>query len=56
MLKMSCQLTSALLATSVNNSKVISNSGGNNKKLAKSDFTKLVLRVEEPSFITPNAK
>ena len=56
MLKASCQPASALPATIVDNSKIISSSGGNNKKLAKFDFTKLVRRAEEPGFLTPNAR
>ena len=56
MLKISPQLTSTLLATDVDNSKVIGNSDKNKRKLAKSDFIKLVRRAKEPSFVTPNAR
>ena len=55
-LKTSYQLASALLATSVDNNEVVGTSGGNNKKSAKSDFTKLVCGAEKSSLLTPNAK
>ena len=56
MLKTSLQPAGVLPATGVNNSKVISSSGGNDGKLAKSDFTKPLRGVEDPSFLTLNAK
>ena len=56
MLKMSPQPAGALLATAVDNSEVIGNSSRNEKKSAKSDFTKPVRRVEKPSFLTPVTK
>ena len=56
MLKTSPQPASALPATSVNNSEVIGSSSGNDRKSAKSDFTKPVRRVGEPSFLTLDAK
>ena len=52
MLKTSTQLASALLATSVDNSKVVGSSARNDKKSAKSNFTKLVCRVEEFDFLS----
>ena len=56
MLKTSPQLADALLATSVDNSKVVVNSSGNNRKSAKSNFTKPVRSAKEPSFLTLDAK
>ena len=56
MLKISSQPACALPATDIDNSKVVSSSGKNNKKLAKSDFTKLMHRAEEPSFLTSEAR
>ena len=56
MLKTSPQPAGALLATVVDDSEVVGSSGGNEGKLAKSDFTKPVRRVEEPSFLTPDAR
>ena len=56
MLKASSQPVSILLATSVDNSEVIDSSGENDRKLAKSNFTKPMYRVEESSFLTPNAR
>ena len=56
MLKTSPQSASALPVTSINDSKVISSSSKNNRKLTKSDFTKLVRRAEKPSFLTPNTR
>ena len=53
---MSPKLASALPATSVNDSEVVSSSGGNNKKLAKSNFTKPMYKVKKSSFLTPNAR
>ena len=56
MLKTSPQPAGALLVTAVDNSKVVRSSSGNEGKSAKSDFTKPVRGVEEPSFLTPDAK
>ena len=56
MLKTSPQPAGALLATVVDDSEVVGSSGGNEGKLAKSDFTKPVRRVEELSFLTPDAR
>ena len=56
MLKMSRQLAGTLPVTSVNDSKVVRSSDRNDKKLAKSNFTKPVHRAEEPSFFAPNAR
>ena len=55
-LKMSPQPADALPATTVDDSKVIRSSGGNERKLAKSDFTKPIRRAEKPSFLTPYAR
>ena len=55
-LKTSPQPASALPATGVNNSEVIRSSDGNDRKLAKSDFSKPVYKTEEPSFLTPDAR
>ena len=56
MLKTSLQLAGALSATSIDNSNIIDNSIKNNKKSAKSNFTKPVHRAEEPSFLTSDAR
>ena len=56
MLKTSLQPTDALLVTSVDNSKVVENSGENKGKSVKSDFTKPMCRGEEPSFLTSDTK
>ena len=56
MLKTSFQPASALLATSVDDSKVVGSSSKNKGKLDKSDFTKPVRGAEEPSFLTPDAR
>ena len=56
MLKVSSQLASALPATGVDNSEVISNSCKNNRKSIKSDLTKPVYRAEEPSFLISDIK
>ena len=56
MLKISPQLAGTVLATDVDNSKVVGSSSRNNRKSAKSGFTKLVYGVEELSFLTPNAR
>ena len=56
MLKTSSQQAGALLATGVNNSKVIGSSGRNNEKSAKSDFIKPVRKAEESSFLTFNTR
>ena len=55
MLKTSLQPAGTLLATAVNDSKVVGRSGGNEEKSAKSDFIKPVRRVEESIFLTPDA-
>ena len=55
-LKTSPQPADALPATGVDDSEVIRSSGRNEEKLAKSDFTKPVRRVEEPSFLTSDAR
>ena len=49
---MSPYLASTLSATGVDNSKVVSSSDRNDKKLAKSDFTKLICKAKEFSFLT----
>ena len=56
MLKTSFQLDGTLPATSVDDSKVVGSSDGNEGKSAKSDFTKPVCRAEKPSFLTPGAR
>ena len=56
MLKTRPQPAGALPATAVDDSKVVGNSGGNEGKSAKSDFTKPVRGAEEPSFLTPDAR
>ena len=56
MLKTSFQLAGVLPATGVDDREVIGSGGGNDRKLAKSDFTKSVRGVEEPSFLTPDAR
>ena len=56
MLKENAQPAGALLATAVNNSKVVSSIDRNNIKSAQSDFTKPVCEAEESSFIAPNAR
>ena len=55
-LKINPQSASILLAISVDNSEVVGSSSENNRKLAKSDFTKLVHRAKESSFLILNAK
>ena len=56
MLKTSSKQAGALPATDIENGEVVSSSSGNNRKLAKSDFTKPVHGVEEPSFLITNAR
>ena len=56
MLKTIPQPSGALSATSINNSKVVGNSGENDRKSAKSDFTKPVRRAEEPGSLTSDAR
>ena len=56
MLKISPQPADALSATSIDNSEVVRNSSKNEGKLAKSDFTKPMRRVEESSFLTTDAQ
>ena len=55
-LKISPQPSSVLPAIRIDNRKVISSSGENDRKSAKSDFTKPVQRVEKPSFLTSDAR
>ena len=55
-LKMSPQPAGTLPATAVDDIKVVGSSGGNKGKLAKSDFTKPMRGVEEPSFLTLDAR
>ena len=55
-LKTSPQLADTLLVTDVDDSKVVSSSGRNNKKSAKSDFTKPMYRAKEPSFLIPDTR
>ena len=56
MLKISPKPASAPPAIDVDDSEIVNNSGGNDRKLAKSDFTKLVRRVEKPSSLTLNTR
>ena len=56
MLKVSSQPANALLATCVDNSQVVGSICRNNRKLVKSDFTKLMRRAEKPSFLTFDAR
>ena len=56
MLKMSPQLAGVLPATGINNSKIVRSTSENDRKLAKSDFTKLVHRAEKHNFLTPDAR
>ena len=56
MLKTSLWLADVLPAIGINNSKVIRSGGRNNRKSAKSDFSKPMYRVEEPNFLTYNTK
>ena len=56
MLKTSPKPTGALSATGIEDSKDVGSSGGNKRKLAKSDFTKPVHRAEKHSFLTSNAR
>ena len=56
MLKTSSKPASTLLATTIDDSEIIGSSGRNKGKSAKSDFRKLVRRVEKPSFLTPDAR
>ena len=53
---MSLKLVDTLSATGVDNSKIVDSSGGKNRKLDNSDFTKPMRRAEEPSFLTPNTR
>ena len=48
------QLASGLPATSIENSEIIGSGSRNDEKLAKSNFTKPIHEVEEPSFLTSN--
>ena len=45
-LKMSSQLADAFSSASIDNNKAISSCGRNNRKLVKSDFTKIMYRAE----------
>ena len=54
MLKTNPQPNDALPATGID--EVVRNSSRNDRKSAKSDFLKPVRKVEEPSFLTPNAR
>ena len=56
MLKITPKLAANLPATDVNNRKVVSSSDRNDRKSAKSNFTKLVRGVEKPSFLTPDTR
>ena len=56
MLKTSPQLAITLPAIGVDNSEVVRSSGRNDRKLAKSDFIKLVRGAEEPGFLTSDAR
>ena len=53
---MSPQLAGALPATNVDNNKVVRSSSRNERKSAKSDFTKPMRGAEEPSFLTPDVR
>ena len=54
--KTSPQPAGALPPTAIDDSEVVGTSGGNERKSAKSDFTKPVRGAEEPSFLTPDAR
>ena len=56
MLKTSPKPANALPATGVDNSKVVGSSSRNDGKSVKSNFRKPVCGVEEPSFLTPDAR
>ena len=56
MFKTSFQLDGTLPATGIDNSKVVGISDGNDRKLAKSDFTKPLCRAEDPSFLTSDIR
>ena len=53
---MSPQPANTLPVTSIDNNEVVGSSSGNDEKFAKSDFTKSLCRVEEPSFLTLDAR
>ena len=55
-LKTSSQPAGALPATTVDDSKVVRSSGRNDGKSAKSDFSKLVRKAEESSFLTSDTR
>ena len=55
-MKTSSQPAYALPATSLDDSKIVGSGGGNNKKSARSDFTKPMHGTEKPSFLTPNTR
>ena len=56
MLKASPHPAGVLLATSVDNSEVVGSSRKNDGKLVKSDFTKPICGVEEPSSLNPDIR
>ena len=56
MLKTSPHPAGALPATAVDDSEVIGNSGGNEGKSVKSDFTKPVRGAEKLCFLTPDPR
>ena len=56
MLKTSLQSADALPATTVDDSEVVGSNVGNERKSAKSDFTKPMPGAEQPSFLTPDAR
>ena len=56
MLKTSLYPASALLATGVDDSKVVRTNDENDRKLVKSDFTKPICRAKDSSFLTPDAR
>ena len=51
---MSSQPIVTLAVIGIDNSNVIGSSSGNDRKLAKSNFTKPIYRTEKPSFLTFN--
>ena len=55
MLKTNPQPAGALPGAGVDDSKVVGSSGGNNRKSAKSDFTKPMRIAEESNFLTLDA-
>ena len=55
-MKINSKPASTILATSVDNSEVVNDSSRNNKKLAISDFTKAICKVEKPGFFMTDTK